>query len=113
VPARAERSWTRGATGMATDGGKQPHILNASSNLIGICFVIIAGLKITDLADQTLVDEVCIVAAFGFLCACVLSYVSIRIDDQNGRYERVADHLFLSSLILLFVGVVLFARNVL
>jgi len=93
--------------------GKQPHILNASSNLIGICFVIIAGLKITKLADQTFVDEVCLVAAFGFLCSCVLSYISMRVDDQHGRYEIVADYLFLVSLVVLVFSVLLFARNVL
>ncbi len=93
--------------------GKQPHILNASSNLIGICFVIIAGIKLTNLADQTFVDEVCIFAAFGFLCSCVLSYISMRIDDRNGWYETVADYLFLVSLVVLVFSVMLFARNVL
>ncbi|MBV9828607.1 MAG: hypothetical protein JO001_23510 [Alphaproteobacteria bacterium] len=91
--------------------GKQPHILNASTNLIGICFVIIAGLKITNVSDRTFADEICIVSAFGFLCACGFSYASLRASQDNDRYEKAADYLFLGSLLLLFVDVVLFARN--
>jgi hypothetical protein len=98
---------------MARTPGKQPHILSASTNLIGICFVVIAGLKITAMADRTFADEVCIVAAFGFLCACVLSYVSLRTDRHDDPYEIAADYFFLFSLILLFAGIVLFARDAL
>ena len=94
--------------------GKQPQILNASSNLIGICFVIIAGLKITGLADHTLADEICIIAAFGFLVGCVLSYVSLRLKGVVAqRYENFADYTFLASMLLLFAGVTLFARDLL
>ena len=94
--------------------GKQSQILNASSNLIGICFVIVAGLKITGMADRTLCDEICMVAAFFFLCACILSYVSMRTDGKGtGRLENLADYTFLASLILLFTGVALFARDIL
>jgi hypothetical protein len=98
---------------MARVPGKQPHILNASTNLIGICFVIIAGLKITAIADRTFADEICIVSAFGFLCAAVLSYVSLRTERPRDPYEIAADYFFLSGLILLFAGVVLFARDAL
>jgi predicted transporter len=93
--------------------GKQPHILSASSNLIGICFVIMAGLKITDMAHTTFADEICTVAAFSFLCACILSYASIRVNKRAERLERLADYIFLASLILLFVGITLFARDIL
>ena len=94
--------------------GKQSQILNASSNLIGICFVIIAGLKITNLADRTYADEVCIVSAFAFLCACVLSYISMRTASKRAeQYERLADYTFLASLLLLFSGITLFARDLL
>jgi hypothetical protein len=93
---------------------KQPQILNASSNLIGICFVIIAGLKITNLADRTYADEVCIISAFAFMCACILSYISIRTSSKRADlYERLADYTFLASLLLLFMGITLFARDLL
>ena len=95
------------------DSKRQPHILNAASNLIGICFVIIAGLKISGVADHTLADETCVIAAFGFLLVCALSYISMRIDRSDDLFEKFADYIFLASQFLLFTGIVLFARGVL
>ncbi|MGE3624351.1 MAG: hypothetical protein AB7H77_10840 [Bdellovibrionales bacterium] len=95
------------------DTGKQSHILNASSNLIGICFVIIAGLKITGMQGNTFADEICLISAFSFLCACLLSYASIRLKKDSDIYETLADYIFLASLLFLFIGVTLFAMDVL
>jgi hypothetical protein len=35
-----------------------PHILNASSNLLGICFVVLTSLKVLNVAKNTIIDEV-------------------------------------------------------
>ncbi len=56
---------------------KKPHILNASSNLLGICFVIITGLRLTEKSVNTLADEICMVTALLFIASCLLSYLSI------------------------------------
>ena len=91
--------------------GKQPHILNASSNLLGICFVLVTGLKLTKASDNTWADEVSLMAGFCLLSSCVLSYISIRNEQQTLRYERAADYLFLFGLFTLFVAVIAFARD--
>jgi hypothetical protein len=88
--------------------GKTPHILHASSNLLGICFFIIAALRVTHLADRTWGDEISMVASLGFLLACVLSYVSMRVKKDSILIERAADYIFLTGLILLFISVAAF-----
>jgi len=93
---------------------KNPHILNASSNLIGICFILITGLHLTEKNLTTLADEISIIAAFFFLISTVLSYISIRTNGKSSnRYETLADYCFLFSLIILFSAVVIFALNIL
>jgi hypothetical protein len=42
---------------------KQPHILNAASNLLGIALLIIAGLNVSQIARHSIADEIAWVAA--------------------------------------------------
>ena len=68
-----------------------PDIINASANLLGICFVIITGLKISGAALYTLADEVAMFASIGYMSSLILSYLSIRTKKDTTRYERIAD----------------------
>jgi hypothetical protein len=43
---------------------KAPHILNASSNLLGLCFVVLTSLKFLKLTDRTYIDETVAVALY-------------------------------------------------
>ena len=88
--------------------GKNQHILNASSNLLGICFVIITALRVTALNHQTYADEISLVAAISLLGACVFSYVSMRVERHAVTCEWWADHTFLIGVFLLFVAVTAF-----
>lgn len=88
--------------------GKQHHILNASSNLLGICFILITGLKALKLTDATFADEISAFAAFTFLCATTLSYLSIRARHNAKRYEKWADYSFLVGMFSLFAAVGVF-----
>src|ERR1700733_4879578 len=49
---------------------RPPHILNAATNLLGICFIIIGGLKLANQSSKTYSDE-------GAWAAAVLLLVSI------------------------------------
>ena len=88
--------------------GNTHHILNASSNLLGICFVIITALKVTHLSRDTYADEISTVASVEFICACVLSYMSLRTMRQSLKYEKLADYIFLSGLFTLLVAMLSF-----
>jgi EamA domain-containing membrane protein RarD len=93
------------------DNGKPPHILNASSNLLGICFILITGLKLTNVGAATLADEISLFAALNFLGACLLSYLSIRIEKETMRLERWADYLFIIGIISLFIAIAAFSTG--
>jgi hypothetical protein len=84
------------------------HILNASSNLLGICFVIITALKVTHLSSETFADEISMVASVEFICACVLSYMSLRVSHHSLQYEKFADYIFLSGLFTLLAAMLSF-----
>lgn len=89
---------------MQNDNGKSSHILTTSSNLLGICFIVLTSLKLLNLDGKTLIDEFTAVAVFMFMLSSVLSFLSIR--SKNGkseRYEKIADIIFLLGLFSLFI----------
>ena len=67
-----------------------PHILNASSNLLGLCFVVLTSLKLLDIAHKTVIDDLTVAATIFFMASCILSFLSIRGNAKNeGWYERL------------------------
>ncbi|WP_400767746.1 hypothetical protein [Methylosinus sporium] len=92
---------------------RQPHILTAASNLLGICFVLITGLKISKVSDSTLLDEVAMVSAVGFVGACLFSFASLLQLRTRVNYELIADLLFVLAMLGLFVAVLMFGRSLL
>lgn len=97
---------------MKQQSDKSPHILNASSNLLGICFIVLTSLKLLDKSDKTIIDEVTIVAIIFFMASCILSFLSIRGMKSSDRLEKIADVIFLGGLFLLFVTTLLFSLNI-
>jgi hypothetical protein len=98
---------------MEKDTDKSPHILNASSNLLGLCFVVLTSLKLLNIAGKTLIDELTTFAIIMFMAACILSFLSIRGSiKKSGRLENIADIFFLAGLSLLFVTTLLFSFNI-
>jgi hypothetical protein len=91
--------------------GKQPHILGASSNLTGICLVLVTGLKISKVSETTWCDEISVMAAVVFIASCVTSYLSLRVEKRSEIYERIADYLFLIGIFSLFIAVTAFAYD--
>ena len=91
---------------------KSPHILNASSNLLGLCFVVLTSLKLLNISHKTIIDEITTVAIIFFMTSCILSFLSIRGSINSSRYEGIADFFFLSGLIILFVTTILFSFNI-
>ncbi|OXE35295.1 MAG: hypothetical protein CGW95_14755 [Phenylobacterium zucineum] len=80
---------------------RHPHILNAASNLLGICFVIITGLRITRMSGHTLGDEFAWIAAFLFLAAILLSFIHLRRGVLSRWVSMATDYIFLSGIIVL------------
>jgi len=92
---------------------KAPHILNASSNLLGLCFVVLTSLRFLKLSQRTIIDKTDIVAIFFFMLSCILSFLSIRGSiKRGGLFEWIADLLFIGGILVVFVTAILIVFNV-
>ena len=88
---------------MENKNDKSPHILNASSNLLGFCFIVLTSLRVLNLNGKTIIDELTSVAMIMFMMSSVLSFLSMRYSKIKGdRFEKVADIIFLTGLFFLF-----------
>ena len=87
-----------------------PYLINESANLLGICFVIITGLKLSGVALYTLADEVAMFASIGFMSSLILSYLSIRT-KRDTTNERIADIIFILAAFSLLFSVFAFASD--
>ena len=85
---------------------RQPHILNASSNLLGISLILITGLKVTHHSGQAFADECAGISALGFTASCLLSYLAMRNERRSETMADLSDWSFLSGLALLVIAVV-------
>ncbi|MGL6125851.1 hypothetical protein BBI01_01695 [Chryseobacterium artocarpi] len=88
---------------------KSPHILNASSNLLGFSLIIITSLKIAKISHNTYLDEFAGVASILFACSCFFSFLAIRTKSKRREYtfEGIADYLFLIALFCIVLAVVI------
>jgi len=98
---------------MNEQNNKSPHTLNASSNLLGICFVVLTSLKLLNISQKTIIDEITTVAIVLFMASSILSFLAIRTSKPTyHRYENIADYFFLGGISLLFITTILFAFNI-
>jgi hypothetical protein len=95
------------------DRNNFPHILTASSTLLGLCFVVLTSFRLSDNHEASLIDECTAVAILMFMAASILSYLSMRNEKGPGKYyERLADIVFLTGLGFLFLTTVFITFNV-
>jgi hypothetical protein len=96
-----------------SDKNNFPHILTASSTLLGLCFVVLTSLKVNNLKASSIIDEFTAIAIVMFMTSSILSYLSMRKKNEPGIiYEKVADAVFLAGLLFLFVTTILITFNV-
>jgi hypothetical protein len=93
-------------------GNKSPHILNTSANLLGLCFIVLTSIKVSKMQDSTLIDETTALAIILFMTSSILSFLSMRKEKEMGRLERLADFIFLSGLIVLFLTTMMVTFNI-
>jgi hypothetical protein len=86
-----------------------PNILNAASNLLGICFVIIGALKLANANSRSYADETAWAAATLFLISIIASYCAIRSRDVYRWLTIAADVAFFSAIFLLLLAVLIAA----
>ncbi|MEL1244566.1 hypothetical protein AAEO56_09865 [Flavobacterium sp. DGU11] len=91
-----------------------PHILTTSSTLLGLCFVVLTSLRISNSSEASLIDEFTAAAIVMFMASSMLSYLSMRSSRlaPKPQYEKIADIVFLAGLTFLFITTMLITFNV-
>jgi hypothetical protein len=82
------------------------HIIDSAATLLGVSLVIVTGVHISGKAAISIADELSFGAALLFLVSCGSSHRAITTSDD--RFERIADRIFATGLLLLFCGVLSF-----
>lgn len=84
---------------------KSPLILNAASNLLGLCFIVLTSIKLLKIHAETYIDEVTSVVFFLFMISALLSFLSIRskVERNAAKFENIAEYSFLFGLLGLFI----------
>ncbi len=88
---------------------RPPHILNASTNLLGICFVIITGLRLASANARSYADEVAWLAALLLFTSTLSAYLAIRNHGARRWQVRLADTTFIGGVCALALSVVIAA----
>jgi cellobiose-specific phosphotransferase system component IIC len=88
---------------------RSPYILSASANLLGICFIILTGLKLANAYARSYADEVAWLAALFLFIALLHAYLAIRNQGARRWQEEVADIAFLGGVTALAVSVIIAA----
>ena len=91
---------------MAEDSARSFHILDSASALLGVSLIIVTAVHITGQAPKTHVDELAFGSALLFIASCLLSHRSIA--KRQERFERAADKVFASAILLLLGAVLSF-----
>lgn len=91
-----------------------PHILNASTNLLGFCLVIITSLKISKFKHSSYLDEFTVGAIFCLTLSCTLSFLAIKSKQLKRSHilENSADILFFIALLFILLAVCIVSIDV-
>ncbi len=88
---------------------RPPHILNASTNLLGICFIIITGLRLASANARSYADEVAWLAAILLFTSTLSAYLAIRNHGARPWQAQVADAAFIGGVCALALSVLIAA----
>jgi hypothetical protein len=94
---------------------KSEHILYTSSNLLGFCLIVLTSLKISKMSEVSRIDELTGLACILLIGSCLFSFLSIRTSKERlePKYEKIADFIFLSALLLIFAVTFMIAFSIL
>lgn len=88
------------------------HILQTSSNLLGLCFVILSLIKINNIGSSTFLDELLTFPILLFFSSAILSYLSLRRNEQPEVYEIWADRIFITGLFAIAIISLIFIYQI-
>lgn len=89
------------------------HILSTSANLLGFCLFVITSLHIANLMEIHIIDELTSLVAVLLTFSSIFSFISIRTANskRENLLEKIADYLFLFSLIGILIIILFITFN--
>lgn len=115
TPMLGVMSLNRPGTDHADDKGVVPHglsahILPSSATMIGVCMTVLSIGHLSSRGEFRMVlDKLLAADAIVFLVSASLSFLSMRSRELGGRYETLAEAVFIGALGLLALVAVVFA----
>ncbi|WP_369752588.1 hypothetical protein AB3G34_12145 [Flavobacterium sp. WC2409] len=92
---------------------KASHILNTSSTLLGICFLVLTSIKLNNSSETTIIDQLIAISIVMFMTSSILSFLSMRKTKKpSAHFEKIADLIFLIGLFSLFIITMLVTLNI-
>ncbi|MES2013250.1 MAG: hypothetical protein V4445_05830 [Pseudomonadota bacterium] len=86
---------------MSIDNTISKHILPTSATMVGVCMTVISILKLSASSSNTWADEILAVDSLLFIMSAIFSYVSIRNELEESKYEDWADKIFIFGLVVM------------
>jgi len=86
---------------MSIDNAISKHILPTSATMVGVCMTVISILKLSAKSSNTWADEILAVDSLLFIMSAIFSYVSIRNQLGESKYEDWADKIFIFGLVVM------------
>ena len=84
-----------------------PHVFSVSAGMVGVCLTVISLINVGSAIRKvsTIGDDLIALNAVIFILSCYLSYSAMKTQDRKRRLllEKVADRIFLTVVVCLFV----------
>lgn len=82
---------------------KSPHILNASSNLPGLCFIVLTSLRLLKVGRMNTMSVLATPATKLFMTSTGLSFLSLKRNSGFSlRLEKIADYILITGTIFIY-----------
>jgi len=87
-------------------GKLAPQILNASTNLLGICLSILTTLEFAKFQNHSYLNELAACAILYLVSSCILPFLAIKTVKEkfSGKLENIADVLFFRRIALYYLS---------
>ncbi|WP_020168628.1 MULTISPECIES: hypothetical protein [Methylotenera] len=80
------------------------HILPVSSTMVGVCMTVITVMQLVPQGKvASWADNLIAIDGLFFLASTILSYWSLRSDNNTAKVETFADRLFLLGMVLMVI----------
>ena len=89
------------------------HILNASTNLLGFCLIVLTSLHLANQSEILFINLLTSEVAILLIFSCIFSFISIRTDQQKREIllEKIANFFYILSLLGILIIILLISFN--